>query len=232
MKLTDFLSREILDGRLGPGECLPAERDFCQRLGVARSSIREAMSALAREGLIEVRQGQPSRVLSWISEGSFEVFDRVLQIRHGTQNAQDLVQQVLWLRRVMYVGAAELLVGCQIDLLEMQSVIWGIRSAHGCHWPEARYLLQSEEGALCCLVGFANNAALFMLAHGIRRMLSGVLARSGAGEDLPHALERFQALVPAIEARNQGDLARLLDELCRLREPLYLELARRTPDDT
>jgi len=53
---------EILDkvkaGELKPGDKLPPERELTEMLGVGRSSIREAISALVLVGYLEVIQGK------------------------------------------------------------------------------------------------------------------------------------------------------------------------------
>ncbi len=58
--------KEILDrirsGDLKPGDQLPTEQELSKMLGVGRSSLREAISALALVGYIEVVQGRGSFV--------------------------------------------------------------------------------------------------------------------------------------------------------------------------
>ncbi|MEI4484966.1 FCD domain-containing protein [Frigidibacter sp. MR17.14] len=51
------IERLILEGILRPGERLPPERDLADRLGVSRPSLREALSALQEDGLVETRPG-------------------------------------------------------------------------------------------------------------------------------------------------------------------------------
>jgi GntR family transcriptional regulator, transcriptional repressor for pyruvate dehydrogenase complex len=60
-RLADVVAREIeqrvLEGRLKPGDRLPAERDLSVQFGVSRASLREAIHKLAARGLLESRQG-------------------------------------------------------------------------------------------------------------------------------------------------------------------------------
>ena len=48
----------IVEGALVPGERVPAERDLAVRLGVSRMTLRQALDALVRRGLLERRGGQ------------------------------------------------------------------------------------------------------------------------------------------------------------------------------
>lgn len=45
------------EGRFGPGEKLPNENDFSRRLGISRSTLREAIRILTLQGVLEVRRG-------------------------------------------------------------------------------------------------------------------------------------------------------------------------------
>jgi DNA-binding FadR family transcriptional regulator len=56
------LERQILEGKLRPGEQLPPERDLQIRFGVGRPAIREALITLHRSGLIEIVNGTRARV--------------------------------------------------------------------------------------------------------------------------------------------------------------------------
>ena len=54
----------IRDGRYRPGDRLPTERELCARLGVGRSTVREAMRWLVVAGVVDVRPGRGAVVTS------------------------------------------------------------------------------------------------------------------------------------------------------------------------
>jgi len=57
--------RDLIDsGRLRPGDRLPGERELCQRLGISRVSLREAIRVLESAGYLEVHQGRGTFVLT------------------------------------------------------------------------------------------------------------------------------------------------------------------------
>ena len=68
-QVADHIEREILDGTLKPGDRLPPERDLQTRFGVGRPSIREALIALQRLGLVEMGNGARARVAQPTVEG-------------------------------------------------------------------------------------------------------------------------------------------------------------------
>lgn len=56
--LIDELQREIESGALAAGERLPTEHQLCDRFGVSRTVVREAISGLRASGLVEARKGR------------------------------------------------------------------------------------------------------------------------------------------------------------------------------
>jgi GntR family transcriptional repressor for pyruvate dehydrogenase complex len=56
------IEREILEGKLKPGDRLPPERGLQLKFGVGRPAIREALITLQRAGLVEIGNGSPARV--------------------------------------------------------------------------------------------------------------------------------------------------------------------------
>ena len=54
----DRLGTAIKLGLLPPGTRLPAERDLCAKLGIARSTLRQALTALAQSGHLNASRGR------------------------------------------------------------------------------------------------------------------------------------------------------------------------------
>lgn len=55
--IVDQIKALIRDGRLQPGDRLPSERELCQRFGVSRVTVREALRVLEATGLLTIRVG-------------------------------------------------------------------------------------------------------------------------------------------------------------------------------
>ncbi len=67
----------ILDAGLSPGDKLPSERELAAQLGVGRSSLREAISALRAQGVVEVHSG----LGTFVADGSISAITKPLSSR-------------------------------------------------------------------------------------------------------------------------------------------------------
>jgi DNA-binding FadR family transcriptional regulator len=86
---------KIKSGEFPPGTRLPTEHVICERFGVSRTVIREAISRLKSEGLVEVRQGSGTVVreanratafrLAVDVNDSVEAVLRVTELRRGIE---------------------------------------------------------------------------------------------------------------------------------------------------
>ncbi|SDM70865.1 FadR/GntR family transcriptional regulator [Actinacidiphila guanduensis] len=55
--IVDQVRSLIHEGKLTPGDRLPPEREMCERFGVSRVTVREALRVLEAGGLVEIRVG-------------------------------------------------------------------------------------------------------------------------------------------------------------------------------
>jgi len=56
------LETAIVQGQVAPGDQLPSERELMETYGVGRTSVREALFALQRMGLVSISSGERTRV--------------------------------------------------------------------------------------------------------------------------------------------------------------------------
>jgi DNA-binding GntR family transcriptional regulator len=61
--LARTLTEAVLSGRFPPDSLMPSEVELAQTYGVARGTVRSALSFLERDGLVERRRGAGTRVL-------------------------------------------------------------------------------------------------------------------------------------------------------------------------
>src|SRR5262245_16776077 len=55
--IVDQIKLLLRQGRLKPGDRLPSERELCERFGVSRVTVREALRVLEAGGLVDIRVG-------------------------------------------------------------------------------------------------------------------------------------------------------------------------------
>jgi GntR family transcriptional repressor for pyruvate dehydrogenase complex len=106
-RIAQHLRSEILDGTYKPGDRLPAEREIASRLGVHRSSVREALKRLEELRLVVIRRGDGTRVAP--IEGASAELIRDLLLAGGRLDPV-LAEQILDVREILIAGAARLAV--------------------------------------------------------------------------------------------------------------------------
>lgn len=106
--VADDLRRQILSGALKSGDRLPTESELCELHSVSRSTVREALRALATERLLVTRRG--------VAGGSFVASPAPEEIAGLVQSSLSLltddsavsVQSLLEVRLMLEVPAAGL----------------------------------------------------------------------------------------------------------------------------
>jgi len=100
-QVTEALRGRIESGQLKPGEKLPPEVVLAPEFGVSRTVVREAISRLKHEGLLESRQGSGVFVSHKPAISPLKIDESVLESRNS-------VLQILELRRAIESEAAAL----------------------------------------------------------------------------------------------------------------------------
>jgi DNA-binding FadR family transcriptional regulator len=102
----DELGLDIVAGRFAAGAPMPPEPLLCERLGVSRTVVREAVKSLAAKGLLVTGPKLGTRVLP---EARWNWFDAdVLRWRGRAGMTRDFLRELQELRRLIEPAAARL----------------------------------------------------------------------------------------------------------------------------
>jgi DNA-binding FadR family transcriptional regulator len=225
----DELSRRILAQRLDPGTPLPTERALAEALGVNRGAVREAISRLVQEGLVDVRQGDGSRVADYPRRGGLALLGRMLLRADGRVDVE-VARSVVEMRAALAPDAARWCALRRDDrvLARLDATLAAIRVAETV---DERQRLSIElwdavvTGSGNIAYRFAYNT-LRETYEQMRRSLAAALAEEvGAIDDLAAMVEAIRARNPdeararahAVIDRGTVGLARILEALGGIR---------------
>lgn len=185
------LANHLIRGDWREGDKIPAERELCQRLGVGRASLREALKALEIMGLIETRLGDGTyvckrseffaRPLLWAIASSGEAE------AHELSEARKLIEVELAGLAAERATADELkLIGSYLDEMENSGA-------------DSRKFLQADIGFHIAIGQAAHNAillnALLLIRNLMQRWIGGALAVPGVQDK---ALDQHKHILLAI----------------------------------
>jgi GntR family transcriptional regulator, transcriptional repressor for pyruvate dehydrogenase complex len=129
------LSRAILDGRLKPGDPLPAESQIAATFGVSKQIAREAMRELVTMGVVHIQQGKVSRVRTIDGEPLARFF------RFAIGSSESGLVEAVELRRMLEPPIARLAARRRTadDLVVLDKLMAQMRDAAGdnARWVDA-----------------------------------------------------------------------------------------------
>ncbi|GAB6263118.1 fatty acid metabolism transcriptional regulator FadR [Photobacterium sp. CCB-ST2H9] len=84
-----YIIESIWNNHFPQGSILPAERELSELIGVTRTTLREVLQRLARDGWLTIQHGKPTRVNNYMDTSGLSILDTLI-----TLDGQD-VQRVL-----------------------------------------------------------------------------------------------------------------------------------------
>lgn len=88
-----YIIESIWKGRFPPGSILPAERELSELIGVTRTTLREVLQRLARDGWLTIQHGKPTKVNNFMETSSLHILDTLMTL--DTDNATGIVEDLL-----------------------------------------------------------------------------------------------------------------------------------------
>jgi len=94
-KVLKSLKSSIAEGKLKPGDKLPAERVLAQMLGISRTSLRVALKLLSAEGLVEIKHGKGVFIAEKDTDDIIKKFSEKIFIENDTLKDFFQIRKVL-----------------------------------------------------------------------------------------------------------------------------------------
>ncbi|WP_108650569.1 fatty acid metabolism transcriptional regulator FadR [Dongshaea marina] len=91
----EYIIESIWKNRFAPGTVLPAERELSELIGVTRTTLREVLQRLARDGWLKIQHGKPTRVNDFWSCVGLNVLETLIRLNSVQAEVAAMSQQVL-----------------------------------------------------------------------------------------------------------------------------------------
>ncbi|HCZ9586348.1 TPA: fatty acid metabolism transcriptional regulator FadR [Vibrio cholerae] len=88
-----YIIESIWNGRFPPGSILPAERELSELIGVTRTTLREVLQRLARDGWLTIQHGKPTKVNQFMETSGLHILDTLMTL--DVENATSIVEDLL-----------------------------------------------------------------------------------------------------------------------------------------
>lgn len=80
----EYLIESIWNNRFPPGTILPAERELSELIGVTRTTLREVLQRLARDGWLTIQHGKPTKVNNVWETSSLSLLETLARLDHDS----------------------------------------------------------------------------------------------------------------------------------------------------
>ncbi|AWB67575.1 fatty acid metabolism transcriptional regulator FadR [Saccharobesus litoralis] len=76
----EYLVESIWNGKFPPGSILPAERELSELIGVTRTTLREVLQRLARDGWLTIQHGKPTKVNNFWETSGLNILETLVRL--------------------------------------------------------------------------------------------------------------------------------------------------------
>ncbi|MET6759223.1 fatty acid metabolism transcriptional regulator FadR [Pseudoalteromonas sp. NCIMB_1079] len=76
----EYIVESIWNGDFPPGSILPAERELSELIGVTRTTLREVLQRLARDGWLTIQHGKPTKVNNFWETSGLNILETLARL--------------------------------------------------------------------------------------------------------------------------------------------------------
>lgn len=192
-RLVDYIRYE----NLSPGDSLPSEARLGEEFGVSRPVVREALKALAAQGVIEVVSGKGALIRPIDDKLLRLFFQRIIQFEHAT------LIHLMDVRKPIEVQCAMLAARDRTpdELNQIAETVTAMRD----HLDDLEAYTDLDVNFHLRVAAATHNPIMYHLIHSIRDALKDVIREGLRRRNTHDELERVQILHEAVlKAIEQG----------------------------
>lgn len=80
----EYIIESIWNNRFPPGSILPAERELSELIGVTRTTLREVLQRLARDGWLTIQHGKPTKINNFWETSGLNILETLARLDHDS----------------------------------------------------------------------------------------------------------------------------------------------------
>jgi len=209
-EIMEQLKGMITRGVLQPGDKLPSERDMADSLEVSRASVREALTALAVMGILDIRPGEGTFVRQTSDAETFESLSVLLAVEQNSEAQLMEVRQVLETE----LAALAAMRATEQDLQKIEESLQIMKSAESIKEAveaDLRFHFAIAEATKNTILLRILNTVADLMHHEFHQARESVYANPSQRSQ---NLREHEAIYSAIKDRNPGEArARMLTHI-------------------
>lgn len=92
----EYIIESIWNSRFPPNTILPAERELSELIGVTRTTLREVLQRLARDGWLTIQHGKPTKVNNFWETSNLNILETLARLDY--ESVPQLIDNLLSVR--------------------------------------------------------------------------------------------------------------------------------------
>ncbi|MFZ7102745.1 MAG: FadR/GntR family transcriptional regulator [Peptococcaceae bacterium] len=201
-KVVKRLKSSIAEGKLKPGDKLPAERVLAQMLGISRTSLREALKLLSAEGLVDIKHGKGVFIAEQETDDIIQKFSAKIFIENNTLKDFFEIRKVLETQAAMWAAERS----SQEQIIDLESIVTKT-FAELTASKKFDYAILAEHDMKFhnCLAEASGNAVLIRIMQNLIDLLTETRSHALSVPKRPyHSIEEHLEIIKAIKERSSA----------------------------
>jgi GntR family transcriptional repressor for pyruvate dehydrogenase complex len=199
-RTSDVLTQFIVKGKMKTGDYLPPEHELCRKIGIGRSTLREAIKVLESRGLVRRIHGIGVQIVDESQKAASDMLQLVFKRRGAS------IRELLEVRNLYEVKAAALAAerATPEDLEAIRESVRILKSTG----PTADEYLQADLNFHVAIAKASHNNVLVLVAETIRPLLQSAIIAALEVDPRPELCRHHhEEILAAIERKDSGQAA-------------------------